>query len=83
MRLVRVRLKKVRTSVLDVGGGRVIVRKSVGYTSISKLLHGIDTEEDSRGYLNPLCLFASNMRIAAETETFIESITPAIGIMMF
>ena len=30
-----------------------------------------------------LCLFASNIKIAAETERFIESIFPSIGIIMF
>ena len=34
-------------------------------------------------YLNSLCLLASKITIAAATETFIESILPCIGILMF
>ena len=32
---------------------------------------------------NPLCLFASKIKIAAATDTFMLSISPCIGIMMF
>ncbi len=36
-----------------------------------------------RVYLKFRCLLASKIRIAAETETFNESICPCMGIIMF
>jgi hypothetical protein len=36
------------------------------------------------GYgLKSLCLFASNINMAAATETFIESMAPCMGILIF